>query len=89
MGPLGTHLSEILIEILTFYPRKCVWKCRLRNGGHFVCILYERVIETEMSLKKFSSRAAQEIVTESPFPWLHGVTALLAYNAYADRIVNI
>ena len=33
IGPLGTNFSEILIEILT---RKCVWKCRLRNGGHLV-----------------------------------------------------
>ena len=35
IGPLGTNFSEILIEIL-FHSRKCVWKCRLRNGGHFV-----------------------------------------------------
>ena len=36
IGPLGTNFSEILIEILTFSSRKCVGKCRLRNGGHFV-----------------------------------------------------
>ena len=34
--PLGTNLSEILIEIIRFYSRKCIWKCRLENGGHFV-----------------------------------------------------
>ena len=36
IGPLGTNFSEILIEIHHFHSRKCVWKCRLRNGGHFV-----------------------------------------------------
>ena len=36
IGPLGTNISEILIEILTFSLKKCVWKCRLWNGGHFV-----------------------------------------------------
>ena len=29
--PSGTNFSENLIEILT-----CVWKCRLKNGDHFV-----------------------------------------------------
>ena len=23
------------IEIITFHRRKCIWKCRLENGGHF------------------------------------------------------
>ena len=36
IGPLETSFSEMLIEILTFSFQKCVWKCRLRNGGHFV-----------------------------------------------------
>ena len=36
IGPLGTSLNEILIEIHIFHSRKCVWKYRLRNGGHFV-----------------------------------------------------
>ena len=36
IGPLGTNFSEILIEIYTFSFRKCIWKCRLENGGHFV-----------------------------------------------------
>ena len=35
-GPLGTNFSEFLIGIHTFHSRKCLWKCRLRNGGHFV-----------------------------------------------------
>ena len=35
IGPLGTNLSEILIEIYTF-SLKCIWKCRLGNGSHFV-----------------------------------------------------
>ena len=34
--PLGTNFTEILIEILFFDSRKCVWKCRLRNGVPFV-----------------------------------------------------
>ena len=36
IGPYGINSSEILIAILTFHSRKWVWKCRLRNGGHFV-----------------------------------------------------
>ena len=34
--PLGTNFSEILSEIHAFHSRKCIRKCRLRNGGHFV-----------------------------------------------------
>ena len=41
IGPLGTNFSEILIGIQTFssefkhfHSRKCIWKCRLRNGVH-------------------------------------------------------
>ena len=30
---LGTNFSEILIEINIFHSRKCIWKCRLENGG--------------------------------------------------------
>ena len=33
---LGTNFSEILIEIIHFHLIKCIWKCRLWNGGHFV-----------------------------------------------------
>ena len=31
---LGTNFSLIESETRTFYSRKCIWKCRLRNGGH-------------------------------------------------------
>ena len=34
--PSGTNFNERLIEILTFHSWKCIWKCRLRNGVHFV-----------------------------------------------------
>ena len=33
---LGTNFSEILIEIHISSFNKCIWKCRLRSGGHFV-----------------------------------------------------
>ena len=36
IGPLGTNFSEILIKNLHFHSRKCMWKCRLENGVHFV-----------------------------------------------------
>ena len=36
IGPIGTDFSEILTEIYIFHSRKCTWKCRLRNGVHFV-----------------------------------------------------
>ena len=35
-GPLGIYFNEIVIEINTFYSRKCIWKCHLRNGGTLV-----------------------------------------------------
>ena len=33
---LGINFSEILSEIHTFSFKKCSWKCRLENVGHFV-----------------------------------------------------
>ena len=36
IGTLGTNASEMLIEILTFSLKKCLWKCRQLDGGHFV-----------------------------------------------------
>ena len=36
IGPFGTNFSEILSEFKQFHSRKCTWKCRLRNGVHFV-----------------------------------------------------
>ena len=38
-GPLGTNFREILTGIDIFHSRKCTWKCRLRNGVHFVLAL--------------------------------------------------
>ena len=34
IGPLGMNSSEILSK--HFHSRKCIWKCRLRNGAYFV-----------------------------------------------------
>ena len=34
--PLGTNFSEIWIKTKNFFSWKCIWKCRLGNGGHFV-----------------------------------------------------
>ena len=50
IGPLGTSVSEILIKILTFSLKKCVWKYRLRNGGHFVSsrLFTQRFIQTQI-----------------------------------------
>ena len=37
IGPLWTDFSEILIKkVIHFHLSKCVWKCFLKNGGHFV-----------------------------------------------------
>ena len=38
IGPLEPNLSEILNEIYTFSFKKCIWKCRLGNGGHLVSV---------------------------------------------------
>ena len=34
IGPLETNFSQIPIGIIHFHSRKCIWKCRLENGGH-------------------------------------------------------
>ena len=36
IGPLGTNFREIWIKILIFSFKKCIWKCHLRNWGHFL-----------------------------------------------------
>ena len=36
IGLLGTNFSEFESEFHHFHSRKCVWTCRLRNGGYFV-----------------------------------------------------
>ena len=36
MRTLETNFSEVLSEIHAFSFKKCIWKCRLENGGHFV-----------------------------------------------------
>ena len=33
--PLGRKIREMLIKIRKFLLKKCAWKCRLENGGHF------------------------------------------------------
>ena len=33
--PFGTNFNEILIEVHIFSSKKCIWKCRMNNGGHF------------------------------------------------------
>ena len=33
---LATSFNEISTKIQHFHSRKCIWKYRLRNGGHFV-----------------------------------------------------
>ena len=35
---LGTKFIQILSEMNTFYPRKFIWKCRLRKSGNFVSV---------------------------------------------------
>ena len=35
IGTLRTNFNEILSEIYTFSFKKCIWKRRLQNGGHF------------------------------------------------------
>ena len=36
IGPLGTNFNEILIGIQAFSFERMHWKCRLRNGVHFL-----------------------------------------------------
>ena len=40
IGPLGTNLSEILIEIYIFSFRKCISKCRQEIGGDAACFKF-------------------------------------------------
>ena len=34
--PLGANFNVILSETYIFSLNKCIWKCRLQNGGNFV-----------------------------------------------------
>ena len=34
--PLGTIFSKISNQSSYIHPRKCIWRCCLENGGHFV-----------------------------------------------------
>ena len=55
MGLLQTNFSEILIEIYTFSFKKCIWKCRLENGGHFVSVsLYQLISHAKCTYVKIS-----------------------------------
>ena len=36
IGTSGTNFNEILFKIHTFHSRISIWKCRLKNGVHFV-----------------------------------------------------
>ena len=37
IGPLRTNFSEISIsKFVHIHSRKCMWKCRLESGGHFL-----------------------------------------------------
>ena len=35
-GPLGTNLSDIVVEIQTFHRKKYIWICHMRNVVYFV-----------------------------------------------------
>ena len=35
MGSWRTNFSEIFIKLIHYHSRKCIWKCRLENGGYF------------------------------------------------------
>ena len=34
--PVGTNFNDILIKTSYIFFPKCIWKCRLQNGGHFI-----------------------------------------------------
>ena len=36
IGPFQTNFSEILSKTQNFHSRKCIWKCYLQNGNHFI-----------------------------------------------------
>ena len=36
IGPLRTYFNEIWNKIQQFHWQKCIWKCRLENGGNIV-----------------------------------------------------
>ena len=36
IGPIRINFNEMLIKFMHFHSQKCIWKCRLENGGHFV-----------------------------------------------------
>ena len=64
IGPLGTNFSEIYIKIQTFHSWKCIWKCRLRNGVHWVSWRATRVFNTsrpEWNAQNFADNTFKRI----------------------------
>ena len=38
IGPTGTNVGEIWIKVHAFYPKTCMWNCRLEKQRHPFCL---------------------------------------------------
>ena len=47
---VGTNFGKILFESHTFSLKKCIWKCRLENGGQFVLMCHGFILWTLVHL---------------------------------------
>ena len=57
---LGTNLGEILREMHIFSPKKCIWKCNLRNGSDLVL--------TSMCLKRYAHTSVTDVKSSPQGP---------------------
>ena len=59
--PSGTKFSKILIKFKRYHSRKCIWKCHLQNGGHFV----RHEVGTTFSSLTFANLEMQNLMPTS------------------------
>ena len=66
IGPLGTNFGEIWIGTSNFHSLICIWKCRLRNGGHLAQgdLRYKTVLSENKTL--LSWKCIQNAVLKMP-----------------------
>ena len=93
---MGTHFSEIWIEIQQFSFEKRRWKCRQKNGGHFVSASrrllhhlqgdhYNNVIMSAMASQNTSVSIVYSIVCSGADQRKHQNSASLAFVGLIHR----
>ena len=87
IGPLGTNFSEILIGIQTFSFKKCIWKCRLRNGVHLSqCVKWLKINVTTNQKRYTTRRSATREAPETESEDFNPNSYLLHFSFHLFRL---